>query len=106
MPCSPGVADFLARSEAMRQRVVSASIYPAILLVAAAASVGLVLTSVLPQFAPMFHDAGARLPTTTRLVMAAGDTLQRVWWVMPLGLLGGAVVWGRLMRRAGNCRVA
>jgi len=93
------VADFLTRSEAMRQRVVSASIYPAILLVAAAASVGLVLTTVLPQFAPMFHDAGARLPTTTRLVMAAGDTLQRFWWVMPLGLLGGAVAWGRLMRR-------
>jgi general secretion pathway protein F len=93
------VADFLARSEAMRQRVISASIYPALLLVAAAASVGLVLTVVLPQFAPMFHDAGAKLPTTTRLVMAAGDLLQQSWWMILLALLAGALLWSRLMRR-------
>jgi len=93
------VADFLVRSEAMRQRVISASIYPAILLAAAAVSVGLVLTVVLPQFEPMFREAGASLPATTRLVMAAGDVLQRFWWAILLALLGGALLWGRMMRR-------
>jgi general secretion pathway protein F len=93
------VADFLARTEAMRQRVISASIYPAILLAAAAASVGLVLTVVLPQFAPMFRDAGARLPATTRLVMEAGDLLGQVWWIILLALLAATLLWSRLMRR-------
>jgi general secretion pathway protein F len=93
------VADFLVRSEAMRQRVISASIYPAILLAAAAVSVSLVLTVVLPQFAPMFRDAGARLPFMTRAVMAAGDALQQFWWAILLALLGAALLWGRLMRR-------
>jgi general secretion pathway protein F len=94
------VADFLVRSEAMRQRVVSAAIYPAILLAAAAVSVGLVLTVVLPQFEPMFREAGARLPASTRLVMAAGDVVQQYWWAMLLGLLAAALLWQRLMRRA------
>jgi general secretion pathway protein F len=93
------VAEFLARSEAMRQRVISASIYPAILLAAAAASIGLVMTVVLPQFEPMFRDAGARLPATTRLVMAGGDLLRQDWWLILLGLLGGTLAWTRLMRR-------
>jgi general secretion pathway protein F len=93
------VADFLVRTEAMRQRVISASIYPVILLVAAAVSVGLVLTVVLPQFAPMFRDAGARLPATTRLVMAVGDTLQQFWWAILLALLGIVLLWKQLMRR-------
>jgi general secretion pathway protein F len=92
------VAEFLARSEAMRQRVISASIYPAILLAAAAASIGLVMTVVLPQFEPMFRDAGARLPATTRLVMAGGDLLRQDWWLILLGLLGGTLAWTRLMR--------
>jgi general secretion pathway protein F len=94
------VADFLVRAEAMRQRVVSASIYPAILLAAAAVSVGLVLTVVLPQFEPMFRDAGARLPTSTRFVMAAGDVVQHFWWAMLLGLLAAALLWRQMMRRA------
>jgi general secretion pathway protein F len=94
------LADFLVRSETMRQRVISALIYPAILLVAASVSVGLVLTVVLPQFEPMFRDAGARLPATTRLVMAAGDGLQQFWWAILLALLGATLLWRQAMRRA------
>lgn len=78
-------ADFLARSEAMRQRVVSALIYPVILLVVAGLSIGLILTIVLPEFEPFFQDAGARLPSSTRLVMAIGDTLRDNWLLLLLG---------------------
>jgi general secretion pathway protein F len=93
------VADFLVRGEAMRQRVISAAIYPAILLTAAVLAVGLVFTVVLPQFEPMFRDAGARLPAGTRFVMAAGDVLQGWWWALLLALLAGALAWRQAMRR-------
>jgi general secretion pathway protein F len=93
------LAEFLVRSEAMRQKVVSALIYPAILLVMAALSVGLVLTVVLPQFEPMFREAGANLPVLTRVVMTVGDGLQKEWWIILLGIGLVAVGWQRFMRR-------
>jgi general secretion pathway protein F len=79
------LGEFLARAEANRQRVVSALIYPAI-LAAAALSVTLVLTVVLPQFEPFFAEAGARLPASARLLMAIGSWLGAFWWAVPLTL--------------------
>ncbi len=92
------VANFLVRSEEMRQRVISAAIYPAVLLAAATGSVALILTVVLPQFEPVFRDAGSSLPAMTRLLMAAGDALRQFWWVFLLALLGGVLLWRQAMR--------
>ena len=79
------MAEFLLRSEAMRQKVISALIYPAVLVLVASASIGLVLTIVLPQFEPMLRDAGDKLPTIAWLVMLAGDALRETWWMLLLG---------------------
>ena len=87
------VAEFLVRSEAIRQKVISALIYPAILMLVALGSIVLVLTFVLPQFETMFQDAGSKLPETTRLVMAASAALREDWWIL---LLAIAIVAGSL----------
>jgi general secretion pathway protein F len=93
------VGDFLVRSEAIRQKVVSALIYPAVLLVVATGSIALILTFVLPQFESMFQDAGAKLPTATRLVMAASKSLRADWWVLLLGIAILVIIVQRLMQR-------
>jgi general secretion pathway protein F len=95
------VADFLVRSEAIRQKVVSAMIYPAVLLVVAIGSIALILTYVLPQFESMFADAGANLPMATRLVMAASKGLREYWWTLLLGIAIVVIIFQRLMQRAG-----
>ncbi len=92
-------ADFLGRAEANRQRIVSALIYPALLVAVAALSVGLVLTVVLPQFAPLFAEAGARLPHSARLLLATGDTLAAAWWAIP-PVIAAAILAGRQALRA------
>jgi general secretion pathway protein F len=94
----PRLADFLSRAEANRQKVVSALIYPLLLVVVATLSVALVLTVVLPQFEPLFEQAGARLPTGARIVMAVGDGLRAAWWVMPLAVAATALAAGRLLQ--------
>ena len=93
------VGDFLVRSETIRQKVVSAMIYPMVLLVVAIGSIGLILAFVLPQFETMFEEAGAKLPTATRLVMAASKILRSDWWMLLLGIAIIAVVVQRLMER-------
>ena len=67
------LADLLEKGRALRASVVSSLIYPIILLVAGIGSIVLLLTQVLPQFVPMFEQAGAALPRPTQIVIAMGD---------------------------------
>jgi len=92
------VADFLVRSEAIRQKVVSSLIYPAMLIIVATGSVTLILTLVIPQFETMFADAGDKLPTATKIVLWASQGLRAHWQAMLLTI--GVVILGsqRLMR--------
>jgi general secretion pathway protein F len=92
------LADFLIRAEANRQKVVSALIYPLLLVIVAGLSVALVLTVVLPQFAPLFEQAGARLPMGARLVMAVGDGLRAGWWVALTAVAAAALAARRLLQ--------
>ncbi|MFC3228220.1 type II secretion system F family protein [Marinibaculum pumilum] len=93
------VADFLGKSEAIRQRITSAMIYPTILTVAATAAVVLILTLVMPQFESLFANAGADLPTATVIVMAASDGLRGYWWAILAGIGGLAAVLQLLSRQ-------
>jgi general secretion pathway protein F len=54
---------------------------------------------VLPQFTPLFENAGAQLPWLTRAVMLVGDGVQHYWWLMLLGGLGATWVARRQLRR-------
>jgi len=94
-------AEFLRRAEALRQTVVSALIYPAILAAVALFSVVMVLTVVLPQFTPMFETAGKSLPVSTEIVMTAGGVLRAGWWAILLGLASLAIAWQHAMQRPG-----
>lgn len=94
-------ADFLARAEAMRQKVISSLVYPVILVVVSIGAVSLVLTVVVPQFEPLFKDAGARLPASTRSVMAVSAALRDYGWVaLPVGLVA-IIAWWRLSKVPG-----
>jgi|SRR5580658_42426 general secretion pathway protein F len=77
------LALLLERERSLAATVQSAMIYPCLLLVASIGSVALLLTYVLPQFVPLFEDAGAQLPVPTQIVMAAGDfTTNYGLWVV------------------------
>lgn len=72
--------EFLERSQALRETVTSALIYPTILLTVAALSVIILLTFVVPQFQRLFADAGKALPLATQIVIAVGDGFRHYWW--------------------------
>jgi general secretion pathway protein F len=62
--------------------VVSALIYPILLVVLAIGSLILLLVYVIPQFTPIFEELGGNLPLLTRIVLAIGSTLQNFWWLI------------------------
>lgn len=96
------LVEHLERSRALRESVISAMIYPAILLGVAVLSVIAMLGFVVPQFETLFNGMGDALPTPTRIVMTIGRIftdyapaigvslfavfwLLRLWWRSPSG---------------------
>lgn len=75
------LAEFMARSKALKDTVTSALIYPLILLTVAGLSVVILLTYVVPQFQSLFEDAGQALPLSTQVVIVVGEALRSYWWV-------------------------
>lgn len=87
------LVEHLERMRSLRESVVSATIYPSILLVVAVLSLVVMLGFVVPQFESMFSDLGDALPLPTRLVLEAGDWFKHYGlYAAVLALLGGAVL--------------
>jgi general secretion pathway protein F len=84
------LATLLERERSLRASVHSALLYPTLLLVAAIGSIVLMLEYVLPQFVPIFEQAGVSLPTSTRLLMALGSFIGSAGpWLLVAALIGG-----------------
>jgi general secretion pathway protein F len=81
------LAEYLERSEELKDTVTTALIYPAILLVMSLASLFVMLVFVVPQFTEMFENAGKDLPVPTQIVVALADFLQSYWWVIALVII-------------------
>ena len=99
------LADLLEKQRALRSRVISALIYPVILLVAGIGSIIMLLTQVLPQFVPMFEQAGATLPRPTRIVIALGHAVS-AYGLYAVVLLIILVLLGRQALLRPNVRLA
>ncbi|TVS11413.1 MAG: type II secretion system protein GspF [Wenzhouxiangella sp.] len=99
------MAEYLERAKELKDGVVSALIYPALLVVLAIASLILLMVYVIPQFTPMFEDFGGDLPMLTRVVVAVGDVLQNYWWAL-IATVVVVVAWFRgQMRKPASRRV-
>lgn len=90
------LADYLARASAVRETVVSAMIYPIVLLCTGGVSIVFVLMFVLPQFAPLFEQSGKALPWPTAVALSTGSLLSDYWWLIGIVLAGSFL----LARRA------
>jgi general secretion pathway protein F len=75
------MVEHLERVRSLRESVLSASIYPLILLSVAVVSLVAMLGFVVPQFEKLFTDLGDALPLATRIVMKVGKVF-RDWGVV------------------------
>lgn len=78
------LAEYLTNAKAVKSSVVSALIYPAILLTVAILSIFGMLGFVVPQFESLFNDMGDALPLLTRVVISAGEFLKSYGWLVVL----------------------
>ena len=86
------LANYLERSKALKESVINAMIYPAILVVMVFAALFVLLVFVVPQFMPMFKDMNVELPMITKIVLFVGTTLRDGWWLIGLAIFAAVVL--------------
>lgn len=99
------IATMRERTEALRSKLNSALIYPAVLFLTAIGAVVVLLTVVVPRMEPMFAQAGAALPASTAVVLAAADLLRGHGYLLLASLALLLLLGERVLRRPGPRRV-
>jgi len=79
------LADHLEKSQALRSRVFSASLYPFLILIATFGLGGTLSIFILPRLVPLFDSFKVKLPLSTRILMLTVKTIQQYWFFVILG---------------------
>jgi general secretion pathway protein F len=80
------MADLLDRRMEIRNRIRSALVYPAVLVVFAVVTVGLIVAVLVPGIAPIFAESGKTMPVAIRFVLA----VQAHWSEIAVSALAAA----------------
>lgn len=73
---------FMEAAKELRDSVVSALIYPAILVFTAGFSVVLLLAYVVPKFTVIFEDFGRSIPFSTKILLGVSGLISSYWWLL------------------------
>lgn len=99
------LADALQRDDDLRSLIITAMIYPIILVVLSVGVIAMMLLFVVPQFESLFAGAADRLPAASRFIMGASQTLRSDgWWMVLVLVIAGFAV--RQMLRGAQARAA
>jgi type IV pilus assembly protein PilC len=74
-----------------RKKVVSALVYPVVLVFLSAAMIGVMTVWVVPKFAVFYADLEAELPLLTRITLGIGNTARQYW--LPITVAVAVAVW-------------
>ncbi len=89
------VAGYFEASVKLTKKVKSAMTYPIAVIGLAVALVNVLLIFVIPVFAAMFADFGAKLPAPTQFLIDLSDFMKAWWWAIGLGAYGVSVGTGK-----------
>lgn len=85
------LADFLEKEQVRRSNLISAMVYPVMLLGVAVLAMCFLLIFVVPRLSSVFDDLGAALPLPTVILLAITGVVSHYWWIL-LALLGAGWV--------------
>jgi general secretion pathway protein F len=92
------LVEFLESSKELRTNVVSALIYPVILMTTGIVSIILLFTFVLPRFSSIFTELGGSLPLPTRILLMTTEALQSLSWFLIILVVAGIFTFRRYIR--------
>lgn len=78
----------IEKTMALKSKIKSAMVYPAVIVIVAAVVVTILLVWVIPIFAQMFSDFGGTLPAMTQIVIGLSAFAQHYWWMIGAAMVG------------------
>jgi general secretion pathway protein F len=81
------VAEYLEQRRVFRQSIISAMVYPAIVIAMSTISVVVLLVYVIPKFAQIFQDLNQKVPALTMFLLQTGIFLKDYGWIIPAVVL-------------------
>ncbi len=89
------LADLTRKQLKIRQQIIGAMVYPAVLILVSIGVTATMMLFVMPRFTGLFESLEVPLPPTTKMLMAASTFLIQYWWAVVGGLvaLTGTGVW-------------
>ena len=82
------LAEFERTRDDLRNYIISAMVYPALLGIVGAGSIAFLLTFVVPRFASVFQDSHMRMPLPTKIMLESSRILQTYGWMVAAALIG------------------
>jgi type II secretory pathway component PulF len=80
------IADFQAREKELRSKVISALVYPAVLMVLAVSVLVFLLAFFIPRFQKIFEGFGAALPLLTQCIVGASSLVTKYGIFVAIGI--------------------
>lgn len=97
------IADFQAREKELRSKVMTAMLYPTILLVLALSVLTFLLTFFIPRFQTVFTGFGAKLPMLTQAIVSLSEIVRSYGLLVVVGLvIGGFMLRTWFLSEAGR----
>lgn len=81
------MADYYEMEMKLKKKILSAMLYPVIVLVTSSATAAFYISNVLPLFIKIYGNFNSTLPVPTRILMAAVKWLDNYWYVIPFTLV-------------------
>jgi general secretion pathway protein F len=92
------LADLLEKDQAVRGKLVTALVYPAMLAATALAVVVALMTFVVPKVVDQFDSMGQTLPLLTRIVIGLSDAMRNYGWIALAALALGGLAFAQGLR--------
>ncbi|QYM78109.1 type II secretion system F family protein [Horticoccus luteus] len=98
------VAGYFESTVKLTKKVKSAMTYPIAVIGLAIALVNVLLIFVIPVFAAMFDDFGAKLPAPTQMLIDLSNFMKHYWWAIALAAYGVFFVFSKFVATPGGRR--
>ncbi len=95
------MADYFEKIIKLKRKIISAMIYPTIVIGVAVLVVAIIMIFVIPTFAKLFGEMGLQLPLPTRITIALSNFMVQTGIFILIGIIG-FFIFLRLFRKTSN----
>ncbi len=85
------LADMLIAEASLRKKVISALVYPAVVIAIVIIVLIIMFTFVIPTFTNMYSKLGVKLPMITQVMVGISEFLRHFWYIALTVTIGGTI---------------